>query len=147
MKRRCVPAIVICIAGAPLLASCNPSHSDTRIVAKLLAPGGGAQAVYADDMGGGATVGPFANVYVVTPGHFPRLADRVFSAGRVCNVQTRWIDDRTLEIDYSAIRELSPQVIGQRPTTWWAPWLWGDSPSSTVSVRFQWKGGDPASGC
>jgi hypothetical protein len=93
---------VVCAAGALSLAACDPSPQTTRIVSRTLSPDRNAEAVYALDMSGGATVGPSADVYVVAPGESPRLADRLFSAGRACGTQLRWLDNRTLEISYAA---------------------------------------------
>jgi len=66
-----------------LLSACDPDPKTTRIIERIHSPDGTRDAVYAEDMSGGATVGPSEQVYVVTKGGFPRFRDRVFSEERV----------------------------------------------------------------
>ena len=82
-------------------------------------------------MSGGVTVGPSEEVYVVAKGGSPRLQDRVFSQERVCNLKVRWLNNKAIEIGYSARRALAdgPNVPGG------------------LEVQTEWLGPDAANGC
>lgn len=119
------------VTSAALLSACNPDPIETRIVARSGSPDGTRDAVYAEDMGGGATVGPSQDVYVVTKGRFPRRQDRVFSQERVCNLRVRWLNNQTIQIGYS----------GRTAK------LEGSYAAGSVRVDVKWLGRDVANGC
>ena len=123
--------LVISLSAAPLLAACSRDPNATRIVARTPSPDGSREAIYAEDMGGGATVGPYEEVYVVAKGNAPGLASRILSIERACHLQVRWIDDNTVEVGYSA----------RGP----ANGSWNDLAS--VHVRPRWLGRDVTAGC
>ena len=123
--------IGICIVSATLLSACEPDPRSTRIVSRITSPDGTRDAIYAEDMGGGATVGPSENVYVVAKGDSPRLESRVFSHERVCNLAVRWLNIDAIHIEYSASKPLADSpIVGRR-----------------VEVQTKWLGPDAADGC
>lgn len=123
--------IGICIISAALLSACGPDPRSTRVVARIASPDGTREAVYSEDMSGGATVSPSEEIYVVAKDSAPRLQDRVFSQERVCNLRVRWLNDKAIEIGYSARRALADRSIGP----------------DRLEVHTRWLGRDPASGC
>jgi hypothetical protein len=124
-------AAIVCAVSVALLSACNPDPKSTRVIARVSSPDGTREAVYAEEMGGGATVGPTEQVYVVAKGRSPQLQDRVFSQERVCNLQDRWLDHGAIEIGYSA---RTPEVDTRQS-------------SGPVGVHTKWLGRDAASGC
>lgn len=131
MKRLSQHTVAICVSGVVALTACNPDPDKTRIVTRIEAPDGTRDALYAEDMSGGATVGRSEDVYVVLKGRFPRRADRVFSQERVCNLKVRWLNNHAIEIAYSA------RTARLRAASAAAP----------VVVSVKWLGPDRASGC
>lgn len=121
----------VCIISASLLSACNPDPTKTRIIARIESPDGTRDAVYAEDMSGGATVGPSDDVYVVAKGRFPRLQDRVFSQERVCNLTVRWLNDEAIQIEYSGRTAKLEESKTAGP----------------VHVDVKWRGRDVANGC
>jgi hypothetical protein len=93
------------------------------------------EAVYSEDLSGGPATGVSEDVYIVPRGQFPRLVDRVFSNECVDDVKLRWLSDRTLEISYSVPRNIHEDTSRATPDVWWAPWLWGKSPSGNVRIH------------
>lgn len=128
MKRLFQHTVAISLFAAAALTACNPEPDKTRIVARIEAPDGTRDAVYVEDMSGGATVGPSEDVYVVPKGRFPRLADRVFSQEGICNLKVRWLNNQAIQIAYSA---RTARVAAGGP----------------VAVSVKWLGPDRASGC
>ena len=124
-------AAYIGLVSTILLSACSPDREKTRIVARIGSPDGTRDAVYAEDMSGGATVGPSEDVYVVAKGRFPRLQDRVFGQERVCNLRVRWLNNDAIEIGYSARTARPQRTQGAGP----------------VHVSVKWLGRDVASGC
>jgi len=121
----------ICIAGAALVSGCDPEPKSTRIIERIPSPDGTRDAVYAEDMGGGATVGPSEQVYVVAKGRFPRFQDRIFSEERVCNLTVRWLNNQAILSGYSARTAKSEE----------------STRAGGVDVHTKWLGRDAASGC
>ncbi len=103
--------------------------------ARLNSPSGKLQAVYAEDLSGGPATGVSEDVYIVEPGHFPRVADRVYSQECVHDLSVAWEASRTLRISYSVSAGMHVKAERERPATWWAPWLWAPSPAGQVQVQ------------
>jgi len=82
------------------LGGCGPNPRDTQILAKILSPDGKLEAIYAVDAGGGAAVGTTEEVFVVQPGAFPRLDERVFSEECAHDISLTWEAPRTLKVSY-----------------------------------------------
>jgi hypothetical protein len=123
--------IGICVVSAALLSGCGPDPRSTRIVARVGSPDETRDVVYAEDMSGGATVGPSEEVYVVVKGGLPRAQDRVFSQEHVCNLRVRWMNNETIEIAYSAK----------------APLVARSNVPDRLDVHIKWLGPDASNGC
>ncbi|WP_162792408.1 hypothetical protein [Novosphingobium sp. P6W] len=130
MLRRSGGIAILMILAFPL-SGCGPDREQTRIIQRTPAPDGQRDAVYAEDMGGGATVGTAANVYVTAPGMFPKLDQRIFRGERVCNLHVRWKSRDEIEIKYFAREQEKRYPLSTSP----------------VIVRLLWLGRDPANGC
>ncbi len=94
------------LAGTMALGGCEPDPSETQINARIKSPDGRLEAVYADNLSGGAAVGATEEVFVVLRGRSPRLHDRVFSKECVHNLQMAWDKVGALHIGY----DLSPDI-------------------------------------
>lgn len=124
------------LIGSLALCGCNPSPATTDIHNRLRSPDGKIEALYAEDLSGGPATGVSEDIYVVHAGQFPRLADRVFSNECVHNLNMHWTGNRRLAISYSVGSEIHEHQGRDDPQTWQYPWLWGESPSSTVLLSF-----------
>lgn len=120
-----------------MMSACDPNPRDTHIDTRLRSPDGKLEAVFAEDLGGGPATGTSMDVYVVTPGRFPRLVDRVFSNECVQNVHLNWLNARTLQVSYTVGADVHESTVRATPNVWWAPWLWGHSPSSSVALTLR----------
>lgn len=121
----------ICVVSAAMLSTCGPDPTSTRIISRIASPDGTREAVYAEDVTGGATVGPSEEIYVVAKGASPRLRDRVFSQERVCKLRVRWLNNVAIEIGYLARRAVAPDP----------------NVRGTLEVHTKWLGSDAANGC
>ena len=101
-------------------------------MARVVSPDGKRDAVHARDLGGGATVGPYDEVFVVDQGASLRMSERVATLERVCRLDVRWLDDDLVEITYLARRAIEDRRVSR---------------SASVGVRYRWLGQDPAHGC
>lgn len=121
----------VCMASAALLSACGAHSESSRIVSRVASPDGARDAVYEEDIGGGATVAPSEEVYVVAKGGSPRLQDRVFSEEHLCHLKVRWLNNDAIEIGYSARKALADdsKTVGR------------------INVQARWLGRDAASGC
>ena len=140
------PGTICWVATMATLVGCNPNPRETQISARVLSPAKTMEAVSAEDLSGGPATGVSEDVYVVPPGNFPRLVDRVFSNECVRDIHIRWLDRRTLEISYSVPRGIHEDTSRAPPNNWWAPWLWGASPSRSVRVLLR-RAVLPVNGC
>jgi hypothetical protein len=120
-----------------MVTGCDPSPRETNIDTRVRSPDGGLEAVFAEDLSGGPATGTSMDVYIVAPGHFPRLVDRVFSNECVHDVQLRWLSPRALQVNYAVGADIHEDTSRATPSVWWAPWLWGKSQSSLVSLRLK----------
>jgi len=114
------------------LSACDPAPESTRILERIPSPDGQSEAVYANGMLGGATVGPSSDVYVTKPGQFPKLRDRAFTGEHLCNLRIRWLANNVLEIGYYARRRIPGENL---------------SGPNRIIVMLHWLGRDAASGC
>jgi len=119
-------AASLVVASVLGLGGCNPNPKDTQIIARIRSPDGRLEAIYAADVGGGAAVGTTEEVFVVEPGAFPRLKERVFSEECVHNIVLTWETLRTLRIGYdigSDIREdtgvAKPSILSVFSSGYW----------------------------
>ena len=103
-----------------------------QIIARVVSPDGKRDAIYATNLGGGATVGPYEEVFVVDRGASLQMSERVASLERVCHLDVRWLDDDLIEITYFARRATEDRSVS-RP--------------ASVAVRYRWLGRDAANGC
>lgn len=113
------------------LSACAPDPHSTRIITRVASPNGQLEAIYAEDLSGGATVGPSEDVYVVAKGGSPTYRARLFSAERTCNLKVSWRSGEVVEIGYYARRPLPDDARSEGP----------------VRVAKKWLGSDPANGC
>jgi hypothetical protein len=121
-----------------VLAGCSPDPRDTQIVSRIKSPDGRLEAIYADDIGGGAAVGTTEEVFVVEPGRtFPRLSERVFSAECARAVNVAWEGPRTLRIAYKMAPDLTGGP-GVQPSLFsiFSSGYWIDSHPHGVQLRF-----------
>lgn len=124
MKRHIGMAALV-VASALGLGGCNPDPKDTQIITRIKSPDGKLEAIYAADVRGGAAVGTTEEVFVVEPGAFPRLNERVFSEDCADNIVLRWETPRTLRISYdigSGIREerlAKPSILSVFSSGYW----------------------------
>ena len=128
---------ILLSAIALSLAACNPSPRHTYIETRVRSPDGTRDAVFADDLSGGPATGTSQEVYITPPTKFPRLIDRVFSNECVHDVHLHWSDPRSLEVSYSVGEDIHEVASRATPSVWWAPWLWGSSPSPSVSLHLR----------
>lgn len=123
--------IAVSTLSAAALSACDPDPTGLRIVSRVPSPDGMREAIYAEDMSGGATVGPSEDIYIVAKGRLPRLKNRVFSEERVCHLRVRWLSNHAIGIGYSARDakvERTTKIEG-------------------LTVYSKWLGRDLASGC
>ena len=137
MRCRLHVRATLAIACSLLAAGCNPNHWDTQINARLPSPSGRMEALYSEDFGGGPATGVSEDVHILDTGRFPRLIDRVFTNECVHDVKLRWTDDRNLGIHYEVASDIHEDTQRATPSVWWAPWLWGSSPSGLVNVHLE----------
>jgi len=123
---------VAVLVGALGLSACHSSLDDRRIIAKVVSPDGQRDAVHATDVGGGATVGPSDEVYIVERRTSPPLSDQIASLEGVCRLNVRWLSNDLVEISYFARN-------ARQDRSFWKP--------ATVSVRYLWLGRDASDGC
>jgi hypothetical protein len=123
---------VAVLVGALGLSACDSSLNDRRIIAKVASPDGQRDAVHVSEIGGGATVGPAEEVYIVERGTSLQLSDRIASLEMVCRLNVRWLSNDLVEISYFARRL-------QHDRSFWKP--------VTVNVRYVWLGRDASDGC
>ncbi|HWF77275.1 MAG TPA: hypothetical protein VN694_08865 [Caulobacteraceae bacterium] len=106
----------VVVAGVLVLCGCSPKPDDTDIIARIKSPDGTLEALYADDVGGGAAVGTTQEVFVVKSGEaFPALTERVFSAECAHEIALAWEGPKTLRVSY----QMAPNVSegpGLRPS-------------------------------
>ncbi|MES2288440.1 MAG: hypothetical protein V4530_01785 [Pseudomonadota bacterium] len=117
--------------AAICMSACERDPRQTRIIVRVPSPGGDLEAVYAEGLGGGATVGPSEEVYVVTKGASPTRAAKLFSAEHVCNLRVSWRSNEVVEVGYHARKPL-PDGVGT---------------NGRIKVAKSWLGSDPANGC
>jgi hypothetical protein len=125
-------SFVVC--ATLLLGSCNPDPRETQINSRLRSPDQRREAIYAEDLSGGAATGVSEDIYIVEPARVPRIADRVFSRECVRDVQIAWEGPKILRISYTAAAGLHYAPKPDAPFIW-APWLWHNSAASAVQVR------------
>ena len=83
------------------------------------------RAVHVEDLSGGPMTGTSDDIYVVEPSSRRfQFKDRVFSAECVQNVTARWIDPRTLKVEFTSGD--APAISGLQPEPH-LPWLHGRS--------------------
>lgn len=82
-----------CVPGSP-----KPWH--TQVNARVRSPDGKWEAIYAEDIGGGAAVGVTEEVFVAQPGTFPHLEERVFSEECARNIVIKWENPRLVTVSY-----------------------------------------------
>jgi len=129
--------LVLAVATALMLDGCvpgQPSPSDTQIVTRVRSPGGSLEAVYAEDMGGGAAVGATEEVFVVPPGTFPHLRERIFAEECVHGIALKWQGPRAIEIDYTISSDAHEHSKPYEPSPF--------SPISLLSGGY-WTSRDP----
>ena len=140
------PFAGLMLASTLLLGGCNPDSKETQINARLRSPDGKLEAVYAEDLSGGPATGVSEDVYIVPPGRFPRLVDRVFSNECVHDLALRWTTKSDLNLSYSISADIHEDV--RRPSLiWWAPWLWSPSPAAAVRLHLERMAAPAGSGC
>lgn len=122
----------LCLTGAFFLSGCGLEPDRREVIARTPSPDGEYEAVHARDMGGGATVGPSDEVYVVKRGAPFGFNSRVASLERVCSMDARWLGDDTLAVSYRARRPQDNRALLK---------------SAAVHVRFRRLGREPANGC
>lgn len=120
------------LASAFGLSACDPGLESTQIIARVVSPDGKRDAVHARDIGGGATVGPYDEVFVVDHGASLRMSERVATLERVCHLDVDWLGDDLVEITYFARRAIDDHRV---------------SKSASVGVRYRWLGQGAAHGC
>ena len=114
------------LVASLMLGGCvprQPRPSDTQIVTRIKSPDGTLEAIYAEDVGGGAAVGTTEEVFIVPPGAFPRLKERVFSEECARDIALRWQGSRALVVDYTSASDAREHT---RP--------YGPSPLSLISL-------------
>ena len=134
------------------VSGCAPQvirPADTQINSRAKSPGGTLEALYADDIGGGAAVGATEEVFVVERGGFPKLRERVFSEECVHNLTTRWSAPRDLAISYDVAADFHEHShpYGPSPLSIFSSAYWTFSHPHGVQVHFKRNLTAPAGGC
>jgi hypothetical protein len=144
----------ICLMLALLTASglgmggCAPDPGETQINARVRSPDGKLEAIYADDLGGGAATGAIEEVFVVEPGASPSLGERVFSMECAHEIALAWSSPRTLTVSYATGADakdgpgLRPSISSALSSAYWI----ADHPHG-VQVRFVHALTEPPKGC
>jgi hypothetical protein len=112
--------IVPLFATAALLslAACVPDPNDHPIIARLSSPDGKLVAVQAEDVGGGAAVGTWEEVYVQDGLRSLQFSDRIFHTGCVDDVAVAWEGPRVLRISYRVADQIHTDTSFAGP--WWS---------------------------
>jgi len=134
--------------GVFSLSGCAPKPGDTQVIARVKSPDGKLEAVYAADLGGGAAVGATEEVFVIQPGIFPQLRERVFSEECAHHLTMAWEAPRTLRVDYDVTPDVRDEPL-TRPSlrTIFSSGYWTFEHPHGVSVRLARHLSPSESGC
>jgi hypothetical protein len=140
------------IVSVLVLSGCGPQvirPINTQITSRVQSSDGALEAVYANDIGGGAAVGATEEVFVVKTGTFPKLRERVFSDECVHNLSARWIAPRDIAISYDIASDLPEHSHPYRPSplTFFSGAYWTFSHPHGVQVHFERNLTAPSAGC
>ena len=126
------------LAVSLVLSGCAPDPNDTQINARIKSPDGKLEAVYAEDIGGGPAVGVSEEVFVVEPGAFPRLNERIFSMECARNIGFTWETPRTLKVTYHIGSDISDNTELNKPSIFsvFSSGYWTYDKPHDVQVRF-----------
>jgi hypothetical protein len=144
-KRNAATFIVIIQA----LCGCEPDPTDTQINARVRSPDGNLEAIYAEDIGGGAAVGVTEEVFVVTPRAFPHLSERVFSEECAHNIAMTWEAPRTLRVSYDLSAGISEAPSLHKPSVFsiFASSYWTFDHPHEIQVHLTRHPTPPKGGC